>query len=68
MSKMENMIANRVVNRVVRNTTSRNESRIRQMIFQFWSEEENQLGCLVCLNVETYEKMIDKIFTYMNRH
>lgn len=65
---MENTIANRVVRKVVQNTTSRNENKIRQFIFQFWSEEENQLGCLVCLNVETYEQMIDKIFRYMNRH
>ena len=65
---MENTIANRVVRKVVQNTTSRNENKIRQLIFQFWGEGENQLGCLVCLNVETYEKMIDKIFTYMNRH
>ena len=61
MSLLEH-VKNNVVKTVRSITKSRNETKIRQLIFQYWVEAEKKYGCFFCLSVKDYEDMIRRIF------
>ena len=60
-----NAVVDDVIENVLASTHSRNESKVRQLIFQFWGQAEKKYDCFFCMDMETYEIMIDRIYTKM---
>ena len=63
----ENFI-DKVVNNVVNNNTSKDEKRVRNLIFHYWALEEEKHNIFMCLGIEDYEMMVEKIYSQMNKN
>ena len=63
----ENFI-DKVVNNVLNNNTSKDEKRVRNLIFHYWSVEEEKHNIFMCLGIDDYEMMVEKIYSQMNKN
>lgn len=63
----ENFI-DKVVNNVVNNNTSKDEKRVSNLIFHYWALEEEKHNIFMCLGIEDYEMMVEKIYSQMNKN
>lgn len=63
----ENFI-DKVVNNVVNNNTSKDKKRVRNLIFHYWALEEEKHNIFMCLGIEDYEMMVEKIYSQMNKN
>lgn len=63
----ENFI-DKVVSNVLNNNTSKDEKRVRNLIFHYWALEEEKHNIFMCLGIEDYEMMVEKIYSQMNKN